>query len=47
LRSAGWPWAFVNGFKGASMGWDYLIGGCVIALLIGYLLYALVNAQKF
>jgi hypothetical protein len=29
------------------MGWDYLIGGGFIALLIGYLLYALVNAQKF
>ena len=29
------------------MGWDYLIGGFVIALLIGYLLYVLVNAQRF
>ena len=26
---------------------DYLISGGVVALLIGYLLYALVNAQKF
>jgi hypothetical protein len=29
------------------MAWDYLIGGFVLALLIGYLLYVLVNAQKF
>ena len=29
------------------MAWDYLIGGSVLALLIGYLLYVLVNAQKF
>jgi len=29
------------------MGFEYLIGGAVIALLLGYMLYALVNAQKF
>jgi K+-transporting ATPase KdpF subunit len=29
------------------MGLEYLICGIVVALLIGYLLYALVNAQKF
>ncbi len=26
---------------------DYLIGGGIMALLLGYLLYVLVNAQKF
>ncbi|NJM34792.1 MAG: K(+)-transporting ATPase subunit F [Rhodomicrobium sp.] len=29
------------------MGLDYLIGGIIIALLVAYLLYALVNAQNF
>ena len=29
------------------MGWEYLIGGGIMALLLGYLLYVLVNAQKF
>lgn len=29
------------------MGLEYLIGGGIIAILLGYLLYVLVNAQKF
>jgi K+-transporting ATPase KdpF subunit len=29
------------------MGLEYLIGGVIIALLVVYLLYVLVNAQKF
>jgi K+-transporting ATPase KdpF subunit len=29
------------------MGYDYMIGGAFIAILAGYLLYVLVNAQKF
>jgi K+-transporting ATPase KdpF subunit len=29
------------------MGVEHLIGGVVIALLLVYLFYALVNAQKF
>lgn len=29
------------------MGYEYLIGGAIIAVLVGYLLYVLVNAQKF
>jgi hypothetical protein len=29
------------------MGLEYLIGGVIIALLVFYLLYMLVNAQKF
>jgi K+-transporting ATPase KdpF subunit len=29
------------------MGLEYLIGGVIIALLVIYLLYMLVNAQKF
>ncbi len=29
------------------MGPEHLIGGAVIVVLIGYLLYVLINAQKF
>jgi K+-transporting ATPase KdpF subunit len=29
------------------MGLEYLIGGVIIALLVVYLLYMLVNAQRF
>jgi len=29
------------------MGFEYLIGGAIMALLVVYLFYVLVNAQKF
>jgi hypothetical protein len=29
------------------MGFEYLIGGGVVAFLIAYLLYVLANAQKY
>jgi K+-transporting ATPase KdpF subunit len=29
------------------MGFDYLVGGIVAVLLLGYLLYVLINAEKF
>ncbi len=29
------------------MSLEYIIGGAILAVLLGYLLYVLVNAQKF
>jgi K+-transporting ATPase KdpF subunit len=29
------------------MGFDHLVGGIVAVLLLGYLLYVLINAEKF
>jgi len=29
------------------MGWDHLIGGLVAVLLLAYLLYVLINAERF